>query len=349
MIGVKVDQVEAEETGTPVTMLSFPLLTQLPEPFFREYAELYKVPIHFRSDGTLPRDMGELRSMAMKILLAGSKTANPPAVPVLQSHVAKMVGEVLYVRYRSADPGELGVFPIERLGEPVDDYSDEEMAKVEEKRKKKELKKKQKKAARGPKTMPFVFPPQAGGEKDFLAAMLADLKSESAHAVDMYTKAQVALQEAMYDLACMREETAVERRMWERLWKDVARAAGEDAVQDVALRVQVRVRGGVPDDELDAGIEDGDLEKTRWQTRPVKRSPPPLSPSPPPKSVPLAPPAPPAAALDPVPIIIPTLVNPNSTFGGNATTFDQGAFLKRRRSGDPAESDVDSDSDESDG
>ncbi|KAJ7727367.1 hypothetical protein B0H16DRAFT_257325 [Mycena metata] len=361
---------QADQEGAPVTALPFPLLMQVPEPFLSDYARHYNVPRNPTLNGRMPSSASAMREVAMKVLAAGGGRGNPPAAPVLETHAAKLVDGVLYMRYRTAaerlDLEEVGAFPIERLGEPVDEYSDDEVegeAKEELARWKEENlrryqhpraegkgKGKQRDKNEGPQTVPFVFPPEGfeGEQKDFLVAMLADLQREAAYAVTMYTKAQTVLKEAVYDYACIRAEVDVERRGWKHIWKEVARAAGKEAVEDVGLRVEMRLREEVPPDELAEAVEAGDLPdlaKTRWRSRPTPASVP--AAAVPRKSVP-SPPASRRPAPGPGPIIIPTLPPPvrqNTTFGGNATKFDQGTFLKRRRSTDPGSDD----SDDSDG
>ncbi|KAJ7037706.1 hypothetical protein C8F04DRAFT_1091295 [Mycena alexandri] len=273
---------QEEREGASVTALSLPLLMQLPEPFLSDYARHYNVPRQPTLTGKMRSSVPAMREVAMKVLVAGGGRENPPAVPVLETHAAKLVDGLLYMRYRTAaerlDLEEVGAFPIERLGEPVDEYSDDEVegeareelarwkeenlrryqhGRTQEKGKGKQ--KEEKNKNKGPKTVPFVFPPEGfeGKQKDFLAVMFADLQREAAYAVTMYTKAQSALKDAVFDYACIREEVDVERRGWRRIWGDVARAAGEAAVEDVRPRVDMRLHDEVPSDELAEAVEAG--------------------------------------------------------------------------------------------
>ncbi|KAJ7904812.1 hypothetical protein B0H13DRAFT_1881604 [Mycena leptocephala] len=367
-----------------VDSLNLPLLQQVPDPFFTEYATHYRVNV--RADGVKLED----RAIAMRVIFAGGR-GNPPTIPLLATHAAKFIDGVLHFKRRcTAKPEATGAFPVEYLPGPEDEYFEEEGA-SSRMRKQKQKQRKMEKAKLV--MMDFVFPPlgrrvseptseelddeRAGRARvlrhplprDFLGAMIEDLKRESAEAAEAVSEAEEALKEALYAYECARMEAQEERMAWKRLWPDIERVAGKEATEDCVARAAMRVKDEIPpdEDEAESVVEE---EDSQWKSRvtepdlataspPAPRSPAPVPRAPAPAAIVLQPllppinlntqtfggnatPAPAAPAASVMPPLLPPITLNMKTFGGTATSFDRGPFLKRRRE------DVDSDS-ESDG
>ncbi|KAJ6550667.1 hypothetical protein DFH09DRAFT_1319849 [Mycena vulgaris] len=344
-----------------ISSLSYIDLKQVPEPFFTEYAVHYGVPLH---DGSSSKKL-DVETIAAKIVFACGTSSN---ISLLPSHIVKAIDGRLHIRRRAAadyaDPAMHGTFPVERLPDVCDDYSDDEVV---------ERKAMAYNPLGGFIMMEFVYPP-VGRRKfppdeeqlaleaarghterldlpaDYLAAMGADLARETDRAVKIYSEAETALKEAVYAHECLRLEVEAERAAWKDLWAYASSVSGKGIVEQCVARVQQRMRGEIPFDEVELAIAEGDLldpekKKRRWKTRVVPAGPPPAS-----VLVPAAAPAPTrrlfggnATSVHPASLFPAPSITSGATFGGNATSFHDGPFLKRRR-----DSDVDSDSEADD-
>ncbi|KAJ6477147.1 hypothetical protein C8R47DRAFT_654878 [Mycena vitilis] len=200
--------------------------------------------------------------------------------------------------------------------------------------------------------------------EDFLGAMMNDLQEESERAVKMFFDAEDSLKEAFYAYECMRLEMEEEQQAWKSLWGYIESVAGKEVAEDLQARTAMRVNGEISPYEAEQAIAEGDIPDpeadNEWKTRVAEPVSPPKQVSPGPDTTFAAArtPAPPvdksARADDPAPrrrsstatVVVPALPPPiNLNFGGNATSFDKGSFLKRRRDSD-VESDSESDTSE---
>ncbi|KAJ7505758.1 hypothetical protein B0H11DRAFT_2186458 [Mycena galericulata] len=342
-----------------VKSLNFLTLQEVSEPFFTEYAT------HYGIDLVDPLDRPKERSeIAMEVLFASRSRENPPTVPLLGSHSANYIDGVLHFRRCTtadyADPKKYGVFPVERLPGPEDDYSDDERAPPPVRQPPR------------PVMMDFVFPPQgrrmceptkealeaerAGMlvpmreplPEEYLGAMFEDLERESKHALEEHMQAEKTLMKAVYEHEFLRAEIEEERAAWRALWTYLEGVSGKEVVENCVTRVAQRMRGEIPEDELEEAVAQGHLidpenNENGWKALVATSNAVPVAS---PRA--LVPAPAPAPAPRPVPAFtLPSLPSFRATFGGDETFFQQGPFLKRRRDSDVA-SDSDVDSDDSD-
>ncbi|KAJ7465123.1 hypothetical protein FB451DRAFT_429930 [Mycena latifolia] len=154
---------------------------------------------------------------------------------------------------------------------------------------------------------------------DYLGAMLDDLKSESERALKEYTEAEAALKDAIYTHEALRLEVKEERAAWKDLWAYVSSVAGEDFVENCVARAQQRAQGKIPADEVDRALLEGDLPDPEkydegWVALEEPKDEAVSDPAPEPMQLSVPPPAPLPAP-------------PQTTFGGNATSIQQGPLL----------------------